>query len=53
MYDFAAFNEVYTKYFAVNPAHSCVAVKALSKEILVEAEVMAYINVKPNKMFPI
>ena len=43
MSDFAAFNEVYAKYFTVKPARSCVAVKALPKGSLVEVEVIAEI----------
>ena len=43
MADFAAFNEVYAKYFTEKPARSCVAVKALPKGVLVEVEVIAYI----------
>ena len=39
--DFAAFNEVYGKYFTSKPARSCVAVKALPKDALVEVEVIA------------
>lgn len=39
--DFAAFNEVYGKYFTSKPARSCVAVKALPKGALVEVEVIA------------
>ena len=39
--DFAAFNEVYAKYFTGKPARSCVAVKALPKGALVEVEVIA------------
>ena len=39
--DFAAFNEVYAKYFATKPARSCVAVKDLPKGVLVEVEVIA------------
>ena len=39
--DFAAFNEVYAKYFTDKPARSCVAVKALPKGALVEVEVIA------------
>ncbi|MDY3128548.1 MAG: Rid family hydrolase, partial [Berryella intestinalis] len=31
MEDFAAFNEVYAKFFTSKPARSCVAVKALPK----------------------
>ena len=41
--DFAAFNEVYAKYFTDKPARSCVAVKALPKGALVEVEVIAEI----------
>lgn len=43
MADFAAFNEVYAKYFTVKPARSCVAVKTLPKGVLVEVEVIAKI----------
>ena len=39
--DFAAFNEVYGTYFTGKPARSCVAVKALPKNVLVEVEVIA------------
>ena len=39
--DFAAFNEVYAKYFTTKPARSCVAVKTLPKGALVEVEVIA------------
>ena len=38
---FAAFNEVYAKYFTEKPARSCVAVKDLPKGALVEVEVIA------------
>jgi len=41
--DFAAFNEVYAKYFTEKPARSCVAVKELPKGALVEVEVIAEI----------
>ena len=41
MNDFAAFNEVYAKYFTTKPARSCVAVKTLPKNVLVEVEVIA------------
>ena len=41
MADFAAFNGVYAKYFTTNPARSCVAVKTLPKNVLVEVEVVA------------
>ncbi|MBQ8308207.1 MAG: RidA family protein [Clostridia bacterium] len=39
--DFAAFNEVYAKYFTGRPARSCVAVKDLPKGVKVEVEVIA------------
>ena len=39
--DFAAFNEVYAKYFTGKPARSCVAVKDLPKGVLCEVEVIA------------
>lgn len=41
MGDFAAFNEVYARYFTEKPARSCVAVKALPKGVLCEVEVIA------------
>ena len=41
MEDFGAFNEVYGKYFTSKPARSCVAVKQLPKDVLVEVEVIA------------
>lgn len=41
MEDFAAFNEVYAQYFTGKPARSCVAVKALPKNVLCEVEVIA------------
>ena len=39
--DFAAFNEVYAKYFTGKPARSCVAVKDLPKGVLCEIEIIA------------
>ena len=39
--DFAAFTEVYAKYFTTKPARSCVAVKDLPKGVKVEVEVVA------------
>ena len=42
MNDFAAFNEVYGRYFTEKPARSCVAVKQLPKNVLAEVEVIAY-----------
>lgn len=44
MGDFAAFNEVYAKYFINKPARSCVAVKTLPKNVLCEVEVIAAIE---------
>ena len=41
MDDFASFNTVYGKYFTGKPARSCVAVKQLPKDVLVEVEVIA------------
>ncbi|MEI3277569.1 RidA family protein [Faecalibacterium prausnitzii] len=39
--DFAAFNEVYAKYFISKPARSCVAVRDLPKGVLCEIEAVA------------
>ena len=41
MADFAAFNEIYGKYFTEKPARSCVAAAALPKGALVEVEAIA------------
>ncbi|MDR7002441.1 RidA family protein [Neobacillus niacini] len=41
MNDFAAFNEVYAKYFVSKPARSCVAVRELPKGVLCEIEAIA------------
>ena len=41
MDDFAAFNEVYGRYFSEKPARSCVAVKTLPKNVLAEIEAIA------------
>ena len=41
MADFAAFNEVYAKFFVSKPARSCVAVKTLPKGVLCEIEAIA------------
>lgn len=43
MGDFVSFNEIYAKYFTSKPARSCVAVKTLPKNVLVEVEVIAEI----------
>ena len=44
MAHFAAFNEVYAKYFTGNPARSCVAVKGLPKGVLCEVETIASVK---------
>lgn len=41
MEDFALFNEVYGKYFTEKPARSCVAVRELPKNVLVEVDAVA------------
>lgn len=43
MADFAAFNEVYARYFVSRPARSCVAVRELPKGALCEIEAIAEI----------
>lgn len=44
MADFTAFNEVYARYFTGKPARSCVAVKTLPKNVLVEVEAVAELS---------
>lgn len=44
MGDFAAFNEVYAKFFTSKPARSCVAVKELPKGVLCEIEAIAIVE---------
>ena len=44
MSDFAAFNGVYGTYFEGKPARSCVAVKTLPKNVLVEIDVIAELD---------
>lgn len=41
MGDFAAFNAEYEKWFVSKPARSCVAVRQLPKDVLVEVELIA------------
>ncbi len=41
MADFAAFNQVYARYFTSKPARSCVAVRDLPKGVLCEIEAIA------------
>lgn len=41
MADFAEFNKIYGEYFTKKPARSCVAVKTLPKNVLVEVDVIA------------
>lgn len=43
MEDFSKFNEVYGKFFTEKPARSCVAVKTLPKNVLVEIDTIAEI----------
>lgn len=43
MEDFATFNQIYGNYFTSKPARSCVAVRELPKNVLVEVEVIAEI----------
>jgi 2-iminobutanoate/2-iminopropanoate deaminase len=43
MGDFAAFNEVYAKYFTGKPSRSTVAVKQLPRNVLVEIEAIGEI----------
>lgn len=40
---FSEFNEVYARYFVGSPARSCVAVRGLPRDVLVEVEVVAKI----------
>ena len=44
MGDFAVFNEIYAKYFTSKPARSCVAVKTLPKNVLVEVDTIAVVE---------
>ena len=44
MSNFAQFNTVYAKYMTSLPARSCVAVKTLPKNVLVEVEAIAEID---------
>ena len=44
MGDFAAFNEVYGKYFTSKPARSCVAVKTLPNGVLCDVEIIAAVE---------
>lgn len=44
MDDFAAFNEVYSDHITNAPARSCVAVKTLPKNVLVEVEAIAVVG---------
>ncbi|MDE5755628.1 MAG: RidA family protein [Clostridia bacterium] len=43
MGDFATFNGIYAQYFTSKPARSCVAVKTLPKNVLVEIDTIAEI----------
>ena len=44
MNDFGKFNAIYGKYFTSKPARSCIAVKTLPKNVLVEVECIALAN---------
>ena len=44
MGDFAAFNEIYAKYFTGKPARPCVAVKDLPKGVLCEVDTIAAVK---------
>ena len=44
MGNFAAFNDVYAEYFTQKPARSCVAVRTLPKNVLVEVECVAVVD---------
>ena len=44
MGDFAAFNKIYGEYFTSKPARSCVAVKELPKNVLVEIDTVAEVS---------
>lgn len=44
MGDFAVFNDLYGEKFVSKPARSCVAVKSLPKNVLVEVEVTAVVK---------
>ncbi len=44
MNDFAAFNDIYGRYFTSKPARSCVAVRELPKGVLVEVEAIAEVK---------
>ena len=44
MKDFAEFNAAYSKYIKNAPARSCVAVKTLPKNVLLEVEAIAIIK---------
>ena len=44
MADFAAFNSIYAEYFTGKPARSCIAVKELPKNVLVEIDTIAEIQ---------
>ncbi|NLZ38217.1 MAG: regulator [Firmicutes bacterium] len=48
MADFDKFNAIYAEAFVSKPARSCVAVKALPKEVLCEIEVWAALENKKN-----
>ena len=42
MSDFAAFNDVYARYFSAKPARSCIAARELPRGVLVEIDAVAW-----------
>jgi len=42
MSDFAAFNEIYAKYFTAKPARSCIAARELPRGVLVEMDAIVW-----------
>lgn len=48
MSDFSIFNSIYETAFTKKPARSCVAVKELPKDVLVEIEVIAAVSKQDN-----
>ena len=48
--DFSDFNQIYAEYFTGKPARSCVAVKTLPKNALVEIEAIAEIASSRKKI---
>ena len=49
MSDFAAFNEIYAKYFTAKPARSCIAVRELPRGVLVEIDAIAVVREQKSR----